>query len=114
MPRYTDPPKPTAALAELVSQLLGCGAVLSQIVGRMVQFEASGRSAPDAASIPTVAHALIAGVLTELEQAHSRHDLMVAAAIVEEATDAVRENIFYVNVDALEKSRPDEPPGGMS
>ncbi len=84
------------ALDELVSELLGCGAVLSQVVGRMVEWESAGRSAPDAAPIPTVAHELISSVLKEVKRRHSRRDLIVAASIVGEATHAITENVFFV------------------
>lgn len=84
------------ALDELVSQLLDCGAVLSQIISRMVQWESAGRSAPDAAPIPTVAHELISSVLDQVKRRHSRRDLKVAAAIVGAATEAIAEDIFFV------------------
>ncbi len=77
-----DPPKPDAALDELVTRLLECGAVLSQIVGHMVQFEASGRSAPGAAPIPTVAHSLIRSVIAEPTEAHSAAEIGSAALII--------------------------------
>ena len=82
------------ALDELVSELLGCGAVLSQMISRMVEWESAGHSAPDAAPIPTVAHELIGSVLDEVKRRHSRRDLIVAASIVGEATNAITENIF--------------------
>ena len=84
------------ALDELVSQLLGCSAVLSQMISRMVEWESAGHSAPDAAPIPTVAHELIGSVLDEVKRRHSRRDLIVAASIVGEATNAMTENIFFV------------------
>ncbi len=114
MPEHTDLPKSSAALDEFVRRLLDCGGVLSQIVSHMVQTQASGRSAPDAAPIPTVAHELIVSVLTELKRGHSRRDLMVAAAIVGEATEAICENIFCVDLDAEEESGGDEHPGATS
>jgi hypothetical protein len=85
-----------AALDELVSQLLSCGAVLSQIIGRMVQFEAAGRSAPDAAPIPDVAHSVIRGVLDDVAERHPDVEIRAAAAIVNEVTDAICEDIFFV------------------
>jgi hypothetical protein len=72
------------------------GGVLSQIVGRMVGFQAAGRSAPDAASIPEVAQTLVRSVLDEVGRRHSKRDVRVAAAIVSESTHAMCENIFYV------------------
>jgi hypothetical protein len=84
------------ALDELVSQLLGCSAVLSQMISRMVEWESAGHSAPDAAPIPTVAHEPIGSVLDEVKRRHSRRDLIVAASIVGEATNAMTENIFFV------------------
>ena len=101
MTQSTDSLNSNDALDELVFQLLGCGAVLSQIVSGMIRCEAAGRSAPDAAPIPTVAQSLIRSVLTEVERRHSRRDLKVAAAIVREATDAICENIFFVPLEEL-------------
>jgi hypothetical protein len=83
-------------LDELATELLEVGAVLSQIVGRMVEFQAAGRSAPDATPIPEVAHALIKGVLDGVRKQHSKRDIRVAATIVAQATHAITENIFYV------------------
>ena len=91
--RPTPPPEP---LDELTGQLLAVGAVLSQIISGMVRYQAAGRSAPDSAPIPEVAHELIRGVLNEVGKLHSKRDIRVAARIVEEATEAICENIFYV------------------
>ncbi len=87
---------PLAPLDELVAQLLECGGVLSQIVGRMVEFQAAGRSAPDAAPIPEVAHSLIRDVLDGVRKRHSERHIRVAATIIAEATEAMCENIFFV------------------
>jgi hypothetical protein len=86
-------------LDELVSQLLACGGVLSQIVSQMIQFEASGRSASDAAPIPEVAHSVIRSVVDALPKRHSRRDIMVAAKIIDEVTNAICEDIFIVHPD---------------
>jgi len=83
-------------LDELVTQLLDCGGVLSQIIDRMVEFQATSRSAPDAAPIPEVAHSLIRDVLDGVRKRHSRRDIGAAAAIIAEATDAMCDGIFYV------------------
>ena len=96
MSEHLDSPRPTDPLDELVTQLLECGAVLSQVVGRMVRSQASGRSAPDVAPIPQVAHSLIGDVLADIRIRHSSRDIAVAAAIVREATDAIVDGIFFV------------------
>ena len=96
MNNHVDSPRPAEPLDELVAQLLECGAVLSQLISHMVQFDASGRSAPDAAPIPEVAHSLIRDVLGDVRKRHSRRDVKVAAAIVKEATDAIADDIFFV------------------
>jgi hypothetical protein len=88
--------EPHDALDDLVDQLLDCGAVLSQIVGQMIKVEAAGPSAPDAAPIPEIAHAVIRDALQDLPSLHPDHDLTTAAAIVEQATHAMCENIFIV------------------
>jgi hypothetical protein len=92
----SPPPDP---LDRLATALLECGGVLSQIVGRMVEFDAAGRSAPDAAPIPEVAQTLVRSVLDEVGGRHSKRDVRLAAMIVSESTHAICENIFFVGPD---------------
>jgi hypothetical protein len=89
-PQSSDP------LDELTTSLLECGAVLSQMTSHMAEFDAAGKSAPDAAPISDVAHTLIHDVLGDVRKRHSKRDIRVAGAIVAEATTAIVENIFYV------------------
>jgi hypothetical protein len=96
MTDHLDSFQPPDALDELVTQLLECGAVLSQIISHMVRFQASGRSAPDAVPIPEVAHSLVRGVLENVRKRHSKRDIKVAAAIVQEATAAICDDVFFV------------------
>jgi hypothetical protein len=91
-----DSSKPPDPLDHLVTQLLEIGGVLSQMIGHMVRFQASGRSAPDVAPIPEVAHSLIRSVFDDIGKRHSKRDINVAAAIVREATAAISDDIFYV------------------
>jgi hypothetical protein len=95
----TPPPKspdPQAAVAELAGQLLGCGAVLSQIISHMVRTQAAGESSPDAAPIPTAAHEVVGDVIADLTRRHSDEELKAAAAIVGEATDAICNDVYLV------------------
>jgi hypothetical protein len=94
--RMTDEYTPPDALDELVGQLLDIGGVFSQIIDRMVQFEASGRSTPDAVPVPEMAHTLIRDVVGDLRKEYSKRDLRVAAKIVEQTTDAICNNLFFV------------------
>ncbi|HEY3726211.1 MAG TPA: hypothetical protein VGL51_03485 [Solirubrobacteraceae bacterium] len=87
------------ALDDFTTQLLECGAVLSQIVSHMVRSEAAGRSAPDAAPIPTVAHGLIRSVIEGLSARHPAPDIAAAGAIIAEATKAICEEIYFVPLD---------------
>jgi hypothetical protein len=89
------PSQPPDALDELATQLLECGGVLSQIISHMVQFQAAGRSAPDAAPIPEVAHSLIRSVLRDVGKRHSKRDIKVAAAIVKQSTASICEEIYF-------------------
>jgi hypothetical protein len=104
------PQDPT--LEELAKQLLEVGAVLSQIVGHMVRAGAAGQASPEAAPIPDLAGSLVAEALADVKPKHSRRDLKVAAAIVGEATDAICENIFTVDLDALAASELDDDADG--
>jgi hypothetical protein len=99
------------ALDQLVDELLGCGAVLSQMIGHMVEFESSGRTAPDAAPIPEVAHELIRGVSKHVAHRYSRRDIKTAAKIVKDVTDAICSEVIYVppeEVDRLLEEGPDD------
>jgi hypothetical protein len=88
-------------LDELITQVLVCGGVLSQIISHMVEAQASGRSAPDAAPIPEVAHSLIRGVIADVAPLHSDEEITTTTAIIEEITNAISENIFLVPPSGL-------------
>jgi hypothetical protein len=90
-------------LDELVHELLECGAVLSQMISRMVEFEASGRGAPDAAPIPEIAHFLIRDVSKHLRHQYSRRDLRIAAKLVNQVTEAICSDIYYVPPEAFDR-----------
>jgi hypothetical protein len=45
----------------------------------MLQFQAAGRSAPDAAPIPEVAHTVIKDAIGDLTKRHSKRDIRVTA-----------------------------------
>ncbi|MGI8505806.1 MAG: hypothetical protein ACR2MK_03200 [Solirubrobacteraceae bacterium] len=92
---------PPDAVDELARELLESGGVLSQIISHMIESEAAGRSASDAAPIPTVAHELIRDTLAGLKDCHSASDIRAAAIIVGEATDAICENIFFVPPEGM-------------
>ena len=104
MTDHLDSFQPPDALDDLVTQLLECGGVLSSIISHMVEFEASGRSAPDAAPIPEVAHSLIRGVLDNVGKRHSKRDIKVASRIVKEATAAICDDIFYVGQSSSDQA----------
>lgn len=89
-------PEPADAVDELVTQLLACGGVLSQIIAAMVEFQSRGRAAPDAAPIPEVAHTVIRDVLGGIGTRHSKRDVKVAARIVREATDAMCNDLYVL------------------
>ena len=69
------PQQPPDVLDELTTQLLGCGGALSQIVSHAVQWEAAGKSAPDAAPVPDVTQALVRDALQDLSQHHAQYEL---------------------------------------
>jgi hypothetical protein len=94
--RSSQQPDPLDALTE---QLLECGGVLGQIISHMVEFEASGQSSPDAAPIHDVARLLIRDVIGGLASRHSATEISAAAAVVDEATEAISKDIFFVSPD---------------
>jgi hypothetical protein len=91
-----DALEPGDALDELVTQLLGCSGVLSQMINHMVQFQASGRSASDTAPIPTVAHTLIRSAILKPMERRPEGEIRAAAVIIEEVMNAICEEIFIV------------------
>jgi hypothetical protein len=93
------------ALDALIAQLLACGGALSQIIGHMREFEASGLSAPDAPPILDVAHSLIRGVVQDLPERHSDESIRVSAEIVEQVTTAICEEIFFVPPSEIRRAR---------
>lgn len=98
---HLSPSRPGDALDELTDQLLECGAALSQIIGHMIKSQASGRSAPDAAPIPEIAHGVIRSVLEDLADRHSDGQIEAAARIIQEATSEICENIFFVPIEQI-------------
>jgi hypothetical protein len=87
------------ALDELVTQLIECGAILSQIVGSMVQYKEAEGSPPGTAPIPDIAHGLIRSVVPDLAQRYSAAEIASAAAIVQQATKKMCDEIFIVPLD---------------
>jgi hypothetical protein len=92
------------ALDALVAQLLDCGAVLSQMIGSMQEFEASGLSLPDAPPILEIAHSLIRDVVADLPEHHSEAELRLSAEIVEQVATAICENIFIVPTSEIRRT----------
>lgn len=99
-------------LDKLVTELLECGGVLSQIIAGMVRFDAAGLSAPDLAPIPEVAHELILSVLDEVRRTYSKRDIRTAAAMIGLATNAIRDNIFGVDPSWIKAVQDGKEPFG--
>ncbi len=79
--------------------MLSCGGVLGQMISSMVEFRSSGRSAPNAAPIPDVAHSLIRSVIADLGERYSEQEIQVAAAIIDDLATAICNEIFIVSPD---------------
>ena len=90
-------------LDRLVAQLLDCGAVLSQMIQGMIDWEAEHPPAPDAVPIPETAHRLIRDVLEDVRKQFSRGQVGTAARIVELATELISHNIFVVTPEFLKE-----------
>jgi hypothetical protein len=95
MTTSNDAPPPDV-LDELVTRLLDCGGVLSQIISSMVEFQSSGRSAPETAPIPEVAHSLIRSVIEDVGNRYSKRDLKVSARIVREVTEVMCSDLYVL------------------
>ena len=90
----------SAALDELVSELLACGLALSHLVTGMAEWETTHGSPVDAPPLTQVAHSLVSGVAADRLR-RSQVDLRVSAAIIREIAAAVREDIYVINPDAF-------------
>ena len=99
MSELTDPSRPDDVLDRFVGELLGAGAVLSQIVSQMARFDAAFGESPDAVPIPQAAHEFLSSVVAELKPRHSRRDWKVAAAILKETTETICNDVYFVPVD---------------
>lgn len=95
-------PETPDVLDELTMELIDCGGVLSQMIGRMIAYDAAGHSAPDADPVTEVAHRLIRDVLGDIRKRHSKRDVAVAARIVHEAVERICEDIFFVDPDYVD------------
>jgi hypothetical protein len=95
-PALSDLPPTATPVDRLVTSLLGCGGPLSSMVNSMVEYQASGRSAPDAPPIPEVAHRLVASVVQEAVGRYTDAEIGTAAVMIDAAMDAVCENLFIV------------------
>ncbi|HTP19238.1 MAG TPA: hypothetical protein VMJ65_06515 [Solirubrobacteraceae bacterium] len=83
-------------LDELITQLLDCGAALSQVISHMQAFEAPGLSSPNAPPILEVADSLIRDACAEIPKHHTYAELRGSAEIINQVTAAICENIFFV------------------
>jgi hypothetical protein len=96
-------PQSSQVLDEFIGQLLGAGAVLSQIISQMARHAAAAGPTPDAVPIPDAAHELLASVLTDLKRRYSRRDLTVAARILKNATDSICEEVYFVPLEFFDE-----------
>jgi hypothetical protein len=101
MRELTNVPGSDSALDVFVGQLLGCGAVLSQIISQMARHAAAGGPTPDTVPIPVAAHELLVEVLGDLEPRYERRDLRRAAGLLKEATDRICEEVFFIPPEEL-------------
>jgi hypothetical protein len=105
MSQQRDVHQPPDVLDELVAQLLSCGGVLSQMIGHMVEFEASHESDEGVAPIPEVAHSLIRSVLGPVETSYTKREIRVAARIVKQVTGRISEEIYMVSPEFLAEAQ---------
>ncbi|MGI8630860.1 MAG: hypothetical protein ACR2LV_11970 [Solirubrobacteraceae bacterium] len=76
------------------------------MIAGMLEFEASGKSAPDTAPIRDIAHSLIRSVSGPVGKRHSKRDIRVAARIVDELTQQICEEIYYVPPGFIDSAVP--------
>ncbi len=93
------PDERSAVLDDLVGELLVCASGLNHLITGMIEWEMTQGSPPDAPPLAQVACSLVSGVAADRLR-HSKRDLRVTTAIIQEITAAVREDIYVVNPDA--------------
>jgi hypothetical protein len=99
---------PDQAVTALVEQLLLVTSPLQSIINHMFEFEAAGRSAPDAPPPEVVLAGLLEGVLGGLVERHGRRQVEAAAAILQDAGETICSEFYLVDVDE------DEPGTGAN
>jgi hypothetical protein len=85
------------AVTRFVEQLLLVTSPLQSIVNHMFEFQAAGRSAPDAPPVEVVLADLLEGTLAGLVERHGRQAVEAAAAVLEDAGETICSEIFIVD-----------------
>jgi hypothetical protein len=100
------PEAPSQPITRFVEELLLVTSPLQSIINGMFEFQAAGRSAPDAPPPEVVIAGLLDDVLGGLAEQHGRAAVEAATTILEAAGETICSEIYLVNPDA------DEPPTG--
>jgi hypothetical protein len=90
---------PDHAVTRFVEQLLLVTSPLQSIVNHMLEFQAAGRSAPDAPPVEVVLAELLEGTLAALIGRHGQPAVEAAAAVLEDAGETISSEIFIVRSD---------------
>jgi DNA-binding ferritin-like protein len=85
---------PSDVLDELVERLLICGGVLSQMITTMAKSSAEHGVPADSPQVLDVAHELIRSILGPVTARHPAAEIETAAAIVDEVTTEICEEIY--------------------
>jgi hypothetical protein len=97
----SHPPRSHRALDALITQLIECDGVLSQIIAHMTECQAAGLSAPEAPAPYVVLHDLLMGVLAVVAKRHRRTEIEMASALLDEITETICAEVLFVDLDEL-------------
>ena len=95
-------PNNTPPLDELVATIVGFGGPLTSIVSGMLEWQAAGRSSPDAPGIPEVLTTLLTDVLADLRDDTPAADLRTTASVLRRVTDTICSDLYVVDPRMLD------------
>ena len=90
------------ALDELVKNLLICVGTVSLMINDIIDSAVSGRGAAGERPFDEVAHELILSAIGPIGARHRGADIEIVAAVIDEVTTEICENVFAVPDELLE------------
>jgi hypothetical protein len=98
-----DPPRAEPTLDALITELIECGGVLSQIVAHMAFCDRAGYSAPDAPPPGVVLRELLTGVLKPIVAECPSEQTEATTVLLRDVTRTICDEIMFVPVEEMER-----------